>query len=499
MQRRLMVAMVGIALAAVVFVGAGVLTLSQFDARSTTEAEVRDGLQALTRSTQESDTFRNLRTLQEFQVALGLKDLEVVLVDEKGVVSEVENVDALLFDSRRQRPGPGRGNVTLDDDPVAQLNSGELAAFESGVILYPDEQPRGSRRTVVFGLQRLPPTFDLDFDGIGTQTPGLMATKNVETVSGQARSWFVLSALLVLTLAVIAAWWLARRFTRPIKAIEQATSDIAAGDFDVEVETAGDDELAQLGRSVNRMASDLQRSKALDQQFLMSVSHDLRTPLTAISGYAEALRDGAARDPVHVGEVIGNQANRLERLVGDLLDLARLDANRFALHPRAVDVTVIAGRNAAGLQPKAQQAGIDLAVRADGPVEAWADPDRLAQCIGNLTDNAIKFARSAVRVTVADVGGGAVVTVADDGPGIDPVDLPHIFDRLYTGADQPERAENATGLGLAIVRELVTAMGGSVAAASELGRGTTMTLELAAGPPAGWEAVAGARPDGYVR
>lgn len=497
MQRRLMVTMVSIALAAVVFVGAGVLTLAQFDARGTTQEEVQNGLQALTRSTQESDTFRNLRTLDEFRTALSLNELTVVLVNENGSVFEVNDVDALLFDNRRQRPG--RVDNALGASPVAELGDAELLAFESGSILYPDESPNGSPRAVVFGLQRLPPTFDLDVEGIGTQTPGLMAIKDVETVPGQARTWFVLSAALVLLLAVVAAWWLARRFTRPIQAIEQATADIAAGEFDVEVETSGNDELAQLGRSVNQMAADLQRSKALDQQFLMSVSHDLRTPLTAISGYAEALRDGAARDPVHVGEVIGNQASRLERLVGDLLDLARLDANRFALHPQPVDVTVIAGRNAAGLQPKAHQAGVELRVVGQGTVEAWADPDRLAQCIGNLTDNALKFARTAVVVTVADTGQGAMVTVADDGPGIDPADLPHIFDRLYTGADQPARAENATGLGLAIVRELVTAMGGSVSVASEPGRGTTMTLRLASGPPAGWEAVVGARPDGYVR
>ncbi len=497
MQRRLMVTMVGIALAAVVFVGAGVLTLSQFDARSTTQEEVENGLKAITRSTEESDTFRNLRTLDEFRTALGLVELQVVLVDESGVVTEVQNVDALLFENRRQRPD--RGGFGVDDDPAAELSDEELEAFLSGGILYPDEPPDGYRGAVVFGLQRLPPTFDLDLDGIGTQTPGLMATKDVETVSGQARSWFILSALFVLALAVIAAWWLARRLTRPIMAIEQATADIAAGEFEVQIETSGNDELAQLGRSVNQMASDLQRSKALDQQFLMSVSHDLRTPLTAISGYAEALRDGAARDPVHVGEVIGNQADRLERLVGDLLDLARLDANRFALHPRPVDVTVIAGRNAAGLQPTAEQAGVELAVVSTGSVEAWADPDRLAQCIGNLADNALKFARSSVVVTVTDTGRGAVVTVADDGPGIGPEDLPHIFDRLYTGAQQPARAENATGLGLAIVRELVTAMGGSVSVESEPGLGTTMALRLASGPPAGWESVAGARPDGYVR
>ncbi|MEL7156586.1 MAG: HAMP domain-containing sensor histidine kinase [Actinomycetota bacterium] len=473
MQRRLMVAMVGIALAAVVVVGAGVLALAQIGARADTEDSVRDGLGALAELTERSWTFETVRGLDGVRTAFGLSDLGIVLIDDAGNVVRVENL------SRQRRPRPGGTEFS----ELLTLTDQQRQRFDDGEVLFVDDpQSRGS---TVLGLQRLDVTPGEDLAAPPVAELGLLGRKRVESVASGARLWFVVSALAVLALAGLAAWLLARRFTRPITAIERATSGIAAGDFDVRVEAEGDDELAGLARSVNRMAADLQRSKALDQQFLMSVSHDLRTPLTAISGYAEALRDGAATDPVHTGAIIGNQAARLERLVGDLLDLARLDANRFALHPRQLDVAVVAGRQVAGLQLRAEHDGLALSMTHEGATEAWADPDRLDQCIGKLIDNALKFATSRVEVTVGPAEGHTAVAVSDDGPGIAAHDLPHVFDRLYTGADQPARAENPTGMGLAIVRELMAAMDGSVTVASEPGGGTTMTLYLPPAPPAG--------------
>ncbi len=234
------------------------------------------------------------------------------------------------------------------------------------------------------------------------------------------------------------------------------------------------------------MAADLQRSKALDRQFLMSISHDLKTPLTAIAGYAEGLSDGAVTDPRAAGDVIGNHARRLDRLVGDLLDLARLDANRFRLNIRGFDLSVVAGRTVAGLVNQAGQHGITLTRTGVEAAVVSADSDRTAQAIANLIDNAIKFARSRIDVAVEVGDDWAMVSVSDDGPGIAEADLPHIFDRLYTGAAQPQRAENPTGLGLAIVRELTHAMGGRVAAGNNPTAGPGCVLRCpGSGPGAG--------------
>ncbi|MEM8925363.1 MAG: HAMP domain-containing sensor histidine kinase [Actinomycetota bacterium] len=475
MQRRLTVAMVGIALAAVVFVGAGVLTLAQFGARSDTEDAVRDGLAALTALTERSGTVETLRNVGDVRDAFGLNDLGVVLVTDQGEVYRLQNLGPPRRDRDRPRAN-NRGNDlnNIEKTLLFTMNESEFDLYGTGVPLFVDDN--SSRRRAVVGVQRLPDASTADL--VTTDSLGLVARRNVVTVADGARLWFLLSATAMLAIAAVAASLLARRFTQPIREIEQATAGIAAGDFDVRVAAKGDDELAQLGRSVNRMATDLERSRALDQQFLMSVSHDLRTPLTAISGYAEALRDGAVTDVVHTGEIIGNHADRLERLVGDLLDLARLDANRFTFHLGPVDAAVVVGRTVAGLAPRAEAVGVALRTGGSGSLPVVADPDRLAQCVGNVIDNALKFASTAVTVTAVADGAAARIDVADDGPGIAAADLPHVFERLYVGSSQPERAENPTGMGLAIVRELMTAMGGSVTVASTEGAGTTMSLHL---------------------
>jgi two-component system sensor histidine kinase BaeS len=227
------------------------------------------------------------------------------------------------------------------------------------------------------------------------------------------------------------------------------------------------------------MAGALERSKGLEQQFLLSVSHDLRTPLTSIRGYAEAIADGTTRDPTAAGEVILTESRRLERLVRDLLDLARLESRQFTLDQRPVDLVDVAAATVDGFRPDAETN--HLALTVSGATEAilvQADPDRLAQVVANLVDNALKFARTAVVVGASLSGTDAVLVVDDDGPGIATEDLPHVFERLYVSRHEPVRRETGSGLGLAIVRELVEAMGGSVAAQRAPSGGARMIVRL---------------------
>jgi len=207
----------------------------------------------------------------------------------------------------------------------------------------------------------------------------------------------------------------------------------------------------------------------------MSISHDLRTPLTSIRRYAEAVAEGAAdaeESRRRAALIIEAEARRLERLVADLLELARLDTREFSLHLGPVDVAEVARHATLALEPAAREAGLQLVVSGErGPIMALADAERLAQVVANLVENALKYAAHTVEVTARAAvfpggppgppGGGAEIAVADDGPGIDPGDLPRVFERLYTSRRHPGR-KVGTGLGLAIVRELVTAMGGRV-------------------------------------
>jgi two-component system sensor histidine kinase BaeS len=233
-------------------------------------------------------------------------------------------------------------------------------------------------------------------------------------------------------------------------------------------------ESLSLARSINGMAQSLQDGRDRERQLLLSVSHDLRTPLTSIRGFAEAISDGAIDDTSQAARVIIAESRRLERLVGDLLDLTKLEAKQMSISVRPTDAAEVVRTTAEGFRPAAERAGIRLVVEV--PTErapaVMVDPDRLAQIVANLVENALTFARTSVRVgmTLGDTSSAAgeqVITVDDDGPGIAQGDLTRVFDRFYQADHGPNR-QFGSGLGLAIVAELAGAMGTTVRAISPL-------------------------------
>ncbi len=297
--------------------------------------------------------------------------------------------------------------------------------------------------------------------------------------------WFLMAAGLTLGFATFVALFLSRRLTDPLREATAVTTRIAAGDLTsrlpehVLTDDTRRDELDELAHSINAMAEALERSKGLEQQFLLSVSHDLRTPLTSIRGYAEALADGAAPDPQRAANVILAESRRLERLVKDLLDLAKLDARRFRLDIAPLDLVELATDSVDGFRREVESHGLRIVLDApDGPVAALGDGDRLQQVVANLVENALKFASTTITVVVAADADGPRLEVLDDGPGIPPEDRPHVFERLYVAAATVQRKEAGSGLGLAIVRELVDAMGGSVHADAGAAGGTRMVVRL---------------------
>ena len=246
-----------------------------------------------------------------------------------------------------------------------------------------------------------------------------------------------------------------------------AASPIRRGDYP---------EFASLAGSINGMAQSLQDGRARERHLLLSVSHDLRTPLTSIRGFAEAIQDGAIEDNAQAADVIIAESRRLERLVGDLLDLTKLEARQVSIAIRPTDVAEVVTTTAEGFLPAAAKSGLAIVLRVPGhdgmPVSApprpvAADPDRLAQLLANLLENSMTFARATVTVAVAEdpASGESVITVDDDGPGIAPDDLQRVFERFYR-ADRGPNRQMGSGLGLAIVAELAMAMGGTVRAES---------------------------------
>ncbi|HMC42810.1 MAG TPA: HAMP domain-containing sensor histidine kinase [Acidimicrobiales bacterium] len=359
------------------------------------------------------------------------------------------------------------GLTAGDVDPSALLlgdtvsgRRGSLVFAAAPLALPPPQTPvPAPRRQRLGGVPSTAP-------GVATEagTAAVILTRRVRGVE-RGTGYLLLSSAVALFVAAVVAQYLARRIARPLKDAEQATRRIAQGDLATQVPVAAGDypELTSLARSINSMAASLSRARGLERQFLMSVSHDLRTPLTSIRGFAEAISDGATTDVQRAAAVIASESRRLERLVRDLLDLAKLDTARFSLDLRHVDAAEVVADTAEGFRPAADAAGLELLVNAPEPgqTEVAADPDRLAQVVANLVENAFKFALGRIEVTVARVGSDVAITVADDGPGIAPEDLPHVFDRFHQSARTPAR-QMGSGLGLAIVAELVRAMGATV-------------------------------------
>ncbi|HTD50818.1 MAG TPA: HAMP domain-containing sensor histidine kinase [Acidimicrobiia bacterium] len=316
----------------------------------------------------------------------------------------------------------------------------------------------------------------------------VVATDRVETtVLSRAMPWLVAAGLVVLGLAAAVAVVLARRLTRPIREIERAAAQLASGDLSAraDVPPGTDGELTALGGTLNEMASQLEHARGSQRTFLLSISHDLRTPLTSIRGYAEALADGTLDDAdpearKRAATVIGGEARRLERLVRDLLDLSRLDSHEFSLRPRPCDLAEIVADAAEAFAPQAHDLGLVLRSSTATALPVELDPERLAQIVANLVENALKYATSTIAVSANVVDGGQyVIVVTDDGPGIAPDELSHVFDRLYTVRSSPGRSVG-TGLGLAIVRQLAAAMGGTATVETPADGGTRFVVSLAA-------------------
>ncbi len=371
------------------------------------------------------------------------------------------------------QPPPLPSGLTQADIQPAMLLAGQTVSGRKGAILYA-AAPFRSDVVVGSGLRaRLVPNL----------TAVVILTARPPTGLRQAGPWFLLASIITLAAAALVADRLGRRITRPLEAAEAVTRRIASGDLSAQVPVGpkADAETASLAHSINSMAESLARARGLERQFLMSVSHDLRTPLTSIRGFAEAIADGAATDPRRAAEVIAAESRRLERLVRDLLDLAKLDGRRFSFNPRRVDLSEVVADTGEGFRPAADELGLSLAVEP-GPLDTlWvtADPDRLAQVVANLVENALKYAGHRVRIAAAMSEGRPVLWVDDDGPGIPAEELPRVFDRLFMSSKHPAR-QLGSGLGLAIVAELVQAMGGTVRAESPLTTrgGTRMVVSL---------------------
>jgi two-component system OmpR family sensor kinase len=281
--------------------------------------------------------------------------------------------------------------------------------------------------------------------------------------------------------AGLLSWYLSRRITGPVTALASAADEIATGNYAVRVPSdEGGDEISHLSERFNEMAARLAATEERERQFLMSVSHELRTPLTAIKGHVDAIRDGVIDDPELQRaslDVVAGETVRLERLVGDVLDLAKLNAHRFTVYPQEVDTSVLVERAYASFGEEARHREIAFVLDEDPEIPTIVtDGDRVLQVITNLLANAFRWTPDGGTVSLScRVGAGAVrIAVADTGPGIRPEEQERIFVPFIS------RDNHGTGLGLPIARELAHALSGRLELVSTVGSGSVFTLVLPA-------------------
>lgn len=425
----------------------------------------------------------------------------------KELEREASGLAALYAESALRSSDEGTKAPEFAAEKLELATGDEL--YYVGASLFPGQR---------FGLTRLPRSalggaaLDRDaqviveFTPPGEDTRLIAAAQPVQLVRGTEpfgwlvvakpvaelrEEWLTLLGRLALALAVgialagVLFWWLSRRLTEPVLALTRATEEVARGRYDVEIpQPRGNDEIAVLTERFRGMVAKLAEAEQLKRSFLMSVSHELRTPLTAIRGHVEAIREGIVTEPEHVAQsldIVAAETDRLERLVGDVLDLAKLQAHRFTVRHEEVDLERVLDQAYGAFAEEARRREIDYRLSGTGgaPVIV-SDGDRVLQVITNLLSNAFRWTPDGGRIDLelAAANGVVSVDVRDTGPGVAPADRARIFEAFVS------EDSHGTGLGLPIARELAGALGGSIELQSQAGRGSRFRLVLPASPAA---------------
>ena len=387
---------------------------------------------------------------------------------------EAATGDFLFYVGAPIFPGEDAGLTRLARADIgAELSSRRVVTFEF--------RPPGEERIYLAAAHPLRP------GGDGAVFGHLVVAKPKDELKD---AWVtLLSRLAVALLAALAvvgalALYLSRRITGPVLALSAAADEVAKGRYEVEVpDVPGGGEIGHLAERFREMTARLAESEELERNFLMSVSHELRTPLTAIRGHVAALREGVVTDPDAAAEslsIVADEADRLGRLVGDVLDLAKLDAHRFTVLSEEVDMARVLERAYSTFADEARRRRIEYTQEADAAPVIVTDGDRVLQIISNLLSNAFRWTPDGGRIDLAlsQENGAVVVDVEDTGPGID-VDARERIFRPFWSTDG-----RGTGLGLPIARELAVALGGRIELDTDVGRGSRFRLVLPTNGPA---------------
>jgi signal transduction histidine kinase len=414
--------------------------------------------------------------------AIGLTEVfaqQAITANDTGVLprisSQLERAtgDRLFYVGVSPFPGKSRASVGLERLPQETVDwrSGKTVTFEF--------TPPGASKTYVAVAR------PLKLEQKGPAFGDLIVAKPKTELTQQLiplLERLAIASLGGIIVAGLLGWYLSRRITRPVLALSRATDEIARGSYDVDLpEVRGGGEVGHLAERFREMAARLSDAERQERNFLMSVSHELRTPLTAIRGHVDALREGVAEDPEARAaslDVIAREGARLERLVGDVLDLAKLEARRFTVHTEEVDMERLCDQAYSAFGEEARRRRIDYEKRFEAQPTIVSDGDRVLQIISNLLSNAFRWTPDGGRVELelSASNGRVSVAVDDSGPGVAIEEQERIFRPFWS------RDDSGTGLGLAIAHELAVALGGRIELDSRPGQGSRFKLVLPSGP-----------------
>jgi signal transduction histidine kinase len=287
--------------------------------------------------------------------------------------------------------------------------------------------------------------------------------------------------LLASAVAIVLAFVLSRRVSAPVLALTMATRRLGKGDFSQRINLRVGGELGELTGAFNSMAGELERAERLRQNMVADTAHELRTPLSNIRGYIEAIQDGMVRADAATIHSLGEEVNLLSRLVDDLQELALADAGEMKLVRQAEDVGVLVGQTVAAEQAKATAKGVEILTRLPKRLPAVnIDVHRISQVLRIILENAVAHTARGDTITVSagKRGDWVEISVVDTGEGIPTEHLPNVFERFYRADRSRARATGGSGLGLTIARYIVEAHGGSIGVESELGKGSRFTFTV---------------------
>jgi len=423
-----------------------------------------------------------------------LKDTGKKIADEMGMYYEYGSVDAqqIINQYKSVQQYLSISEVILNRDMTVFIYSDDLVLDESQVFTQPELYPLREGRQVVL-TEGLPGIFPGKHIAVGypvRNNGNLVAyALLISPISDLDETLLDIYADIGLCLVIavivgfILIYILSRNISKPLRQMNEAARQISGGDFEKRLYTKGHDEVSQLARSFNNMAESLNRQERSRREFIANISHDLRSPLTSIRGFIQAIKDGAA-PPSKINrylDIVLDESERLSKLANDIVDLSQIEARQLALNKTVFDINNMIRDTAMLFETQIINKKLNFGLSfADKQNLVNADHEKIKRVIYNLLDNAIKFTPEGGSIVVeTSVKDDRVwVTVRDNGVGINPEEQKDIFDRFFKADASRGLDRNGNGIGLSIVREFTRMHGSPVTLVSAPGKGSAFTFIL---------------------